>query len=272
MLFIMPNSVLNLKRNNMNDFNRSYGSVQTRPMDTSVDAGLRSFMLGVYNKLALGLLVSAVLAYVAGTYQPVTELVFGTPLRYVVQFGPIALIMISMFAMRNPSPLGSAILYWAIVGMIGLGLGVWVYAAQTGAVLDTRGGRSMALDFVTIAKAFLITASAFGALSLFGYTTKMNLRPIGTFMIIALFGVVILGVVSLIFPPSGMLETGIMLAVLLLSAGLVAWETQELKEGYYQLAGDARGMAVMTNWGALNFYISFINMFRIILMLLASRE
>jgi len=91
-------------------------------------------------------------------------------------------------------------------------------------------------------------------------------------MIMALFGVVVLGLVSLLFPPSGMMETIIMFAVLLLSAGLVAWETQELKEGYYQLAGDERGMAVMTNWGALNFFISFVNMFRIILMLLASRE
>ena len=256
----------------MNDLNRSYASAPGRTMDTSVDAGLRSFMLGVYNKLALGLLISAVLAYVAGTVPTVTEFVFGTPFRYVVQFGPIALIFISMFAMRNPSPLGSAILYWTIVGLIGLGLGVWVYAAQTGAVLDTRGGRSMALDFVTIAKAFLITATAFGALSLFGYTTKMNLRPIGVFMLVALFGVVILGLVSLLFPPSGMMETIIMFGVLILSAGLVAWETQELKEGYYSLQGDARGMAVMTNWGALNFYISFINMFRIILMLLASRD
>jgi len=257
----------------MNDFNRTTAPY-ARPgtMDTSVDAGLRRFMLGVYNKLGLGLLLSAVLAYAAGTYAPLTNLIFGTPLLYVVQFGPIALILISMFAMRNPSPTGTAVLYWSVVSLIGLGLGVWVYAAQTGAVLDTRGGRTMALDFLTIAKAFLITASAFGALSLFGYQTKMNLRPLGVFMIMALFGVVVLGLVSLLFPPSGMMETIIMFAVLLLSAGLVAWETQELKEGYYQLAGDERGMAVMTNWGALNFFISFVNMFRIILMLLASRE
>jgi len=118
----------------MNDFNRTTAPY-ARPgtMDTSVDAGLRRFMLGVYNKLGLGLLLSAVLAYAAGTYAPLTNLIFGTPLLYVVQFGPIALILISMFAMRNPSPTGTAVLYWSVVSLIGLGLGVWVYAAQTGA-------------------------------------------------------------------------------------------------------------------------------------------
>lgn len=241
-------------------------------MDASVDAGLRAFMLGVYSKLGLGLLLTAVLAYIAGTVPPVTDLVFNTPLRFVVQFGPIGLIVISMFAMRNPSPTGSALLYWGVVALMGLGMGVWVYAAQTGTVLETRGGREMALGMMTIAKAFLITASAFAALSMYGYTTKRDLGPIGSFMIMALMGVVVLGIISLFFPPSGMMETLIMFAVLGLSAGLVAWETQALKEGYYQLQGNERGMAVMTNWGALNFYISFINMFRIILMLLASRD
>ncbi|MEO0983564.1 MAG: Bax inhibitor-1/YccA family protein [Pseudomonadota bacterium] len=258
----------------MNDFNRSYAAAagRGRAMDMSTDDGLRSFMLGVYNKLALGLLLSGILAFVAGTVPAVTELVFNTPLRYVVQFGPIVLILVSMFAMRNPSPAGSAALYWGVVTLIGLGLGVWVYAANTGAVLETRGGREMALDFLTIGKAFFITASAFGALSLFGYTTKKNLSGVGSFMIMALWGVVGLSLISLFFPPSGMMETIIMAAVLLLSAGLIAWETQELKEGYYQLGGDQRSLAVMTNWGALNFYISFINMFRIILMFLSSRE
>ncbi len=258
----------------MNDYNRSFNVAagRGRAMDMSSDAGLRAFMLGVYNKLALGLLLSGVLAYAAGSIPEVTQLVFGTPLRYVVQFGPIGLILISMFAMRNPSPAGSAALYWGVVTLIGLGLGVWVFAAQTGAVLETRGGRNMAVDFLTIGKAFFITASSFGALSLFGYTTKRNLSGLGSFMIMGLWGVVGLSLISFFFPPSGLMETLIMGAVLLLSAGLIAWETQELKEGYYQLSGDERSLAVMTNWGALNFYISFINMFRIILMFLSSRE
>ena len=251
----------------MNDFNRTIGA--TRTMDMSTDAGLRSFMLGVYNKLALGILIAGALAYAAGTVEPLTNLVFATPFKYVVMFGPIALIFGSMFFMRNPSPTGSAILYWSIVTLIGLSLGVYVYAAETGAVLSTRAGQGGTIGMLTIAKAFFITATAFGALSLYGYTTKRDLGPIGSFLIMAIWGVVALGLVSMFFPASAMMENIIMGAVFVLSAGIIAWQTQELKEGYYALAGDQRGMAVMTNWGALNFFISFVNMFRIILMLLS---
>ncbi|MEM7767699.1 MAG: Bax inhibitor-1/YccA family protein [Pseudomonadota bacterium] len=256
----------------MNDFNRSMSAqARTGTMDTSVDAGLRSFMLGVYNKLALGIGLSGLIAFAVGTIQPLTYLVFGTPLAFVVQFGPIALIFLSMFAMRNPSPTGTGVLYWSIVTLMGAGLGMWVAMATSGMTVETRAGVAMSTSMLTIAKAFLVTASAFGALSLFGYQTKVNLRPMGIFMVMALFGVVILGLVSLLFPPNGMLELGIQLAVLALSAGMVAWQTQELKEGYYQVAGDQRSMAVMTNYGALNFFIMFVNMFQVILSLM-SRE
>ena len=240
--------------------------------DTSTDAGLRKFMLGVYNKLTLGIALAGLLAFVAGTVPAVTQLVFGTPLVYVVQWGPIALLVGSMFFMKNPSPLGTGIMYWSIVTLLGLGLGVWVAMAESSTGFATRGGTNMSLTYVTIAKAFLITASAFAALSLWGYTTKRNLSGIGNFAVMALWGVVALSLLNFILPPSGMFEWIIMGAVFLLSAVLVATETQHLKNGYYQYAGDARSLAVMTNWGALNFFISFVNMFRIILMLLASRE
>lgn len=241
--------------------------------DTSTDAGLRKFMLGVYNKLTLGILLAGVLAYVAGTVEPVTALVFGTPLVYVVQWGPIALLLGSMFFMKNPSPLGTGIMYWSIVTLLGLGLGVWVLMAESSVGdVATRGGTSLSLTYVTIAKAFLITASSFAALSLWGYTTKRNLGPIGNFAVMALWGVVALALVQMFLPASSTFEWIIMGAVFLLSAVLVAAETQALKRGYYQFAGDTRSLAVMTNWGALNFFISFVNMFRIILMLLASRD
>ena len=183
-----------------------------------------------------------------------------------------------MFFMKNPSPLGTGIMYWAIVAMMGLGLGIWVAAAQaasSGIPLDlsTRGGIPISnLTYVTIAKAFLITASCFGALSLFGYTTKRDLSGIGSFAIMALWGVVAMSLLNFILPPSSMMEWIIMGAVFALSAVLVAVETQQLKNGYYAFGGDARGLAVLTNWGTLNFFISFINMFRIVLMFLSSRD
>ena len=253
----------------MNDFNRSVAAARTGTMDASQDAGLRSFMLGVYNKLAIGIALAGLIAFAVGTYEPLTALIWGTPLKWVVQFGPIALILISAFTMRNPSPTGSAILYWAIVALLGASLSMWVMIASSGVTVTSRGGAGMSADYMTITKAFLVTSTAFGALSLFGYSTKRDLRPIGTFLIIALFGLVALSLVSLLFPPSGIMELVIMGGILLVSAGLVAWETQQLKEGYYSFGGDARSMAVMTNWGALNFFILFYNMFTIILSLMS---
>ena len=161
----------------------------------SLDAGLRKFMLGVYNKLTLGILLAGALAWAAGAIVPVTQLVFGTPLYFVVQWGPIVLMLGSMFFMKNPSPLATGIMYWAIVVMMGLGLGIWVAAAEaasSGMPMDmsTRGGIAISsVTYPTIAKAFLITASAFGALSLFGYTTKRDLSGLGSFAIMAMWGV-----------------------------------------------------------------------------------
>lgn len=240
--------------------------------DTQVDVGLRDFMLGVYNKLALGILLSGILAYVAGTVAPVTALVFNTPLYFVVQWGPIALILLSSFTMRNPSPMGSAIVYWAIVTMIGLGMGIWVAMAESSVGGATRAGASITTSYMTIAKAFLVTSIAFGGLSLWGYTTKRNITGWGSAISMALWGVIALSLVSLFLPPSGTFEILLMGAVFVLSAGIVAWQTQTLKHGYYEFRGDARSLAVMTNWGALNFFIAFVNMFRILLMFFSSRE
>jgi uncharacterized protein len=256
----------------MADFQYVQGRTGTAVGDTAKDAGLRKFMLGVYNKLMLGILLAGVLAYVAGSVEPVTQLVFGTPLVYVVQWGPVVLLLGSMFFMKNASPLATGILYWAIVTLLGLGLGTWVVMAESGTGFATRGGIGLTTTYVTIAKAFLLTASAFGALSLWGYTTKRNLTGIGSFAVMALWGVVALSLLNFILPPSSMFEWIIMGAVFALSAILIAVETQQLKNGYYAFGGDARSLAVLTNWGALNFFISFVNMFRIILMFLSSRE
>ena len=253
----------------MNQFSHPAYGAQT--LDTSVDAGLRSFMLGVYNKMGLGLLLSAVLAFVAGTVDPVTALVFNSPLRFVVQFGPIALLFGSMFFMRNPSPLGAAVLYWAVVSLIGTGLGIWVLMATSGMTAETLTG-SINITFGTIAQAFVITAAAFFGLSLYGYTTKTNLQPIGTFLVMAMIGVVLISLLNVFFMESSALQWIIQFAILGLMAGVVAWQTQSLKLTYVEAQGDQRSLSVLTYYGALNLYIAFINMFQIVLMMLGNRE
>lgn len=249
--------------------NETYGRTTSVPhgrADMAVDAGLRSFMLGVYNKMALGLLISGVLAYIAATVPPVTQLVFGTPLRYVVMFGPLALLFGSMFFMRNPSPAGANLLYWSIVGLIGTGLGATliVYGGRPGGMMD-------------VAKAFFVTSAAFGGLSLWGYTTKKDLSGWGSFLIMGVFGLIIASLVNMGFamftgqPIEGLSLIISIVGVLIFSA-LTAYETQNLKYMYYQLGGDSRAMSVATTFGALNLYITFVNLFQFILSLISPRE
>lgn len=253
----------------MNDFNTSIA--QGRTMDASVNLGLRSFMLGVYNKLALGIALSGLIAYIAGSVAPVSALVYTAPMIYIVMFAPVALILGSMMMMRNPSPTGSAILYWGIVVALGLSMGVYFLMANIGV-----GG----VTHFVITKAFLATAATFAGLSLFGYTTKRDLGPVGTFAIMGLWAAFIIGmlffIMPMIFPNVAFFEVGSTMqlvisgAFALFSAILVAWNTQALKETYFALGGDQRGMAVATNMGALNFFIYFVNIFQFFLSLLSS--
>src|SRR5262245_24397125 len=143
----------------MTDYHSQARPIPTSRADMAVDAGLRAFMLGVYNKMALGLVWSAALAYAAGAYAPLDQLVFGTPLFFVVQWGPVALLMFSNLFMRRPSPTGSAVLYWSVVSLMGAGLGIWVYLAMARATGHSMGWGTLAPTFSTIAIAFLATAA-----------------------------------------------------------------------------------------------------------------
>lgn len=244
----------------MNDYMQAQARSLPGRADMAVDAGLRGFMLGVYNKMALGLVLSAALAYIAASVPPVRDLVFGTPLRFVVMFGPIALLFLSMFAMRNPSPTGANLLYWSIVSLIGIGMG---------AILLTYGARPDGM--MDVAKAFLTTAVAFGALSLWGYTTKKDLSGFGTFLIMGLIGLVVASIVNM-FLQSDAMSFIISVAGVLIFAGLTAFDTQRLKFSYYELAGDTRAMNVATTFGALSLYLNFVNLFQFLLSLMGNRE
>jgi hypothetical protein len=250
----------------MSDFNRGYArSIPADRADMSVDAGLRSFMLGVYNKVALGLVVSAALAYLTGQFAPVRDLLYVvtpdgrlagmTVLGMIVGFAPLAVMLFGMFALRNATPRSSGIYYWTIVALIGAGLGVWTLL-YTG---------------TSIATTFLITATAFGGLSLFGYTTKKDLTGFGSFLIVGLIGLVIASVVN-IFLRSDMMQFIISVLGVFIFAGLIAYDTQRLKMTYYELGGNQAAMGVATNYGALSLYINFINLFQFLLQLFGQRR
>ena len=228
--------------------------------DMAVDAGLRSFMLGVYNKMGLGLLLSGLLAWVVGTTPALFTTLLTPPLAYAVMFGPVAILLITSFTMRNPSPTAANAVYWSVVTLIGVGMGAIVFAY--GRIPD---------GMITVAKAFLITSASFGALSLWGYTTKRDLTGFGVFLFMGVVGLVIAMIVNM-FIQSSALSFAISVIGVLVFAGLTAFDTQRLKYMYYQLSGNVRAMSVATTYGALSLYLDFINMFMFILRLLSPRN
>ena len=245
----------------MNDFNQAYsprGGGQT--MDMSVNQGLRSFMLGVYNKMALGLVLTAALAYAFGALVPenVTLTLLTGPIGLVIMFAPLAILLLSSMAMRNPSPLGANLVYWSVVSLIGVGMGaiVYVYARQPDGMM-------------IVSKAFLTTAVAFGGLSLWGYTTKRDLSGFGTFLIMGVVGIIVASILNMFIFQSPVMHLVISVIGLLLFAGLTAYDTQRLKTMYFQIAGDARAMSVATTYGALSLYLDFVNMFQFLLALMS---
>jgi FtsH-binding integral membrane protein len=229
-------------------------------MDMSIDAGLRSFMLGVYNKMGLGLVLSGILAYATSSVPAIRDLLFTANGGYtgagmVLSLAPIGVLLIGMFAMRNPSKTGASLFYWTIVSLIGAGLGV-LAIRYTGE---------------SLASTFFITASAFGALSLWGYTTKRDLTGFGTFLMMGVFGLVLAMLVN-IFLQSSLMQFVISGLGVLIFSGLIAFDTQRLKFDYYQLAGNDTALSVATSMGALSLYLNFINLFQFLLSFLGDRE
>jgi FtsH-binding integral membrane protein len=249
----------------MSDFNRGYARPAAPAADMSVDAGLRAFMLGVYNKVGLGLVVSGLIAWATGSVPAIRDLLFQvtpdgrlagyTILGWIVAFAPLAILLFGGFSRQGRSVQGSGIMYWTIVALIG---------ASTGAIFLLYTGAS-------IASTFFITAAAFGALSLFGYTTKKNLTGMGSFLIMGVFGLIIASIVNIFLKSPAMYFVINALGVLIFS-GLIAYDTQRLKMTYYEIGGDQQALGVATNYGALSLYLDFINLFRFLLSFLGSRE
>ena len=177
------------------------------------------------------------------------------PLGYVVAFAPLAVMMFGMFGLRNATPRTSGMYYWGLVSLMGASMGA-ITLVYTGA---------------SIASTFLITATAFGALSLFGYTTKKDLTGFGSFLLVGVIGLILASLVN-IFLQSSMMSFIVSVLGVFIFAGLIAFDTQRLKMQYYELGGDQTAMGVATNFGALSLYINFINLFQFLLSLFGDRR
>jgi FtsH-binding integral membrane protein len=251
----------------MSDYNNQspWGAIPA-PADVAVDQGLRRFMLGVYAKMALGLLLSGALAYLTSSVPQVRDNLFVidgvgrlrgyTGIGAIVAFAPIVILLASNFMMRNVSARSAGILYWTIVALVGASLGS-VGLLYTG---------------TSIASMFLVTAIAFGGLSITGYMTKRNLSGMLSFAIMGSWGLLAALLLNAFVFHSGLMLLILSVVGVLIFAGLIAAQTQNLKLTYYQAAGDKNAMGVLTNMGALNLYLAFINLFRFLLIIFGGRR
>jgi len=227
----------------------------------AIDEGLRSYMLRVYNLMAMGLAITGVAAYGTsimaisnGQLTGFGQLIFASPLRWVVFLAPLALVFFLSFRINKMSVPAAQTTFWVYSGLVGLSLAS-VFLVYTGQ---------------SIVQTFFVTAAAFGALSLWGYTTKRDLTGMGSFLFMGLIGVIIAMVVN-IFLQSSALQFAISAIGVLVFAGLTAYDTQKIKEMYYEGDGEvvAGRKAIM---GALRLYLDFINLFLFLLQFLGNRE
>jgi hypothetical protein len=252
------------------DRNTAYGQFGTtvsRAEQAVLDEGLRSYMLRVYNFMIIGLAITGLAA--VGTFMMATtttatggmaltafgQLIFTSPLRWAIMLAPLAFVFFLGFKAATMRPQTAMVTLFAFATVMGLSLAS-IFLVFTGQ---------------SIVRVFFITSAAFGALSLWGYTTKKDLSAFGTFLIMGLFGIVIASLVNL-FLASSALQWVISVAGVLVFSGLTAWDTQRLKTEYLYGNMDGDTMEKSAILGALSLYLNFINLFTVLLQLFGQRE
>ena len=219
-----------------------------------IDEGLRAFMLKVYNYMGLGLALTGAVAFFTASSPAMMQAIHGTALSWLVMLSPLAFILVLSFGIQKLRPATAQALFWAFAGVMGLSLSS-IFIVYTG---------------TSIARVFFITAALFGAMSLYGYTTKKSLASWGSFLFMGLLGVIIAMVVN-IFLASSALHFAISVIGVLIFTGLTAYDTQNIKQQYYEGDGAviAEKKAIM---GALRLYLDFINLFIMLMHLMGQQR
>lgn len=249
---------------------QNYGA---RTADMAIDQGLRRYMLGIYNYMTGGValtgLVSALVYMFAvagdGTQAAavlpngvaLTEFgrtLFTTPLAIVAALSPLAFVLFLSFGINRMSAGTAQLVFWAFAAVMGLSMGS-IFLTYT---------------LTSVGRVFFISAATFGALSLYGYTTKRDLTAFGSFLFMGLVGLVIASIVN-IFLASSAIQFALSVMGVLIFAGLTAWDTQRLKESYYAGMGteETTKLSIM---GALSLYLDFINLFMSLLRIFGDRR
>jgi FtsH-binding integral membrane protein len=219
----------------------------------AIDAGLRRYMLAVYNYMAVGLGLTGLVAAIAagsGFYGQIA----GTPLIWVVMLAPLAAVLFLIFRIERMSFATVQTVFWVYAGLIGLSL--------AGILLVYTG--------ISVARVFFISAGTFAAMSLYGYSTGRDLSRFGSFLFMGLVGIILASIVN-IFVASSMLHFAISVIGVLVFTGLTAYDTQRIKEIYFSDRG-AIDLAKLGLSGALTLYLDFLNLFVMLLQLTRERR
>jgi uncharacterized protein len=246
----------------MSDYNFQNRAAQARAGSAEmIDQGLRTYMLKVYNLMALGLLITGLASF--GTWQLAVDngqltalgtALYASPLRWVVMLAPLGMVFFLSYRINKMSVAAAQTAFWVYAGLMGLSLSS-IFLVYTGQ---------------SIVQTFFVTAASFGALSLYGYTTKRDLTAMGSFLIMGLFGLIIASIVN-IFLASSALSFAVSVLGVLIFAGLTAYDTQKIKEMYFD-GDDAAVMGRKAIMGALTLYLDFINLFMFMLQFLGNRN
>lgn len=230
------------------------GLARTLPLGVEIDAGLRQFLLSVYNYMGAGLVLTGVVAYGAAETGLYASLVQTPLLFWVIVLAPLALVFLLSFRIEKMGLGAAQTAFWTYAGLVGLSL-AGIFLMYTG---------------VSIARTFFITAATFLAMSLYGYTTRADLARFGSFLMMGLFGIIIAGVVNL-FLASSALQLAISVIGVIVFVGLTAYDTQRIKEIY--LVSDNSAVAgKKAIMGALALYLDFLNLFILLLQLTGNRR
>ncbi|MDV4155082.1 Bax inhibitor-1/YccA family protein [Rhizobium brockwellii] len=238
---------------------RNYQSrAQTGEM---IDQGLRAYMLKVYNLMALGLAITGVAAYLSfqfafanGELTAFGQAIYISPLKWVVILAPLALVFFLSFRINTMTVAAAQTTFAVYAALVGLSLSS-IFLIYTGQ---------------SVVQTFFVTAASFGALSLYGYTTKRNLSAMGSFLMMGLFGLIIASIVN-IFLASSAVQFAISVLGVLIFAGLTAYDTQRIKELYLE-ADDVAVAGRKAIMGALTLYLDFINLFMFLLQFMGNRK
>lgn len=232
----------------------SQGLAHGRVGAEQLDAGLRSHMLSVYNYMGLALALTGLTAFVVASSPALLNVIFGTPLKWVVMLAPLGFIFALGAKVRTMSVSAVQLTFWAFAVVMGLSMAS-IFIVFTG---------------TSIARVFFITAGTFGAMSIYGYTTKRDLSKYASFLIMGVIGIVIAMLVNL-FIGSTALQFAISVIGVLVFTGLTAYDTQRIKEEYNELSGTEM-MTKVAIMGALSLYLNFINLFMMLLQLFGNRN